>query len=115
MMLLNGATAERVIKYDISWYVPDQTLNIFQQKRILEHMVSEAATEISYIKRSFNTKYVTTGRHWAFQLRVQSGIDVPIFVLVDFMQREQFNQKQQKNDAFYWPTVVNAQCVMGNK
>ena len=27
------------------------------------------------------------------------------------MQRDQFNQQHQKNDTFYRPIVVNAQCI----
>ena len=31
------------------------------------------------------------------------------------MQRDQFNQKHQKTDTLYRPTVVNAQCIIGEK
>ena len=31
------------------------------------------------------------------------------------MQRDQFNQQYQKNDTFYRPSVVNAQCIIGSE
>ena len=46
-------------------------------------------------------KDVTTETNWTFELGVGDGIDIPIYVLVGFMQRDQFNQQHQKNDKFY--------------
>ena len=60
-------------------------------------------------------KDVTTENNWTFALRVGDGIDIPIFVIVAFMQRDQFNQQHQKNDKFYRPSVVNAQCIIGSE
>ena len=37
---------------------------------------------------------------WSLVLGVQSGFDVPIYVIVAFMQTDQFNQQPQKNDSF---------------
>ena len=53
-------------------------------------------------------KDVTTENNWTFELSVGDGIDVPIYVIVGFMQRDQFNQQHQNNDTFYRPSVVNA-------
>ena len=82
---------------------------------MLEHFASRAATELTYIKRSSYTNNVTTEDNWTFELVVRSNIDVSIFVLGDFMRRDQFNQQQRNNDTFYRPTVVNAQCIVGSE
>ena len=80
---------------------------------MLGHIVSEAATELSYIRRSIFIKDVTTEINWNFELGVGDCIDIPIYVIVGFMQRDQFNQQHQNNDT--QPSVVNAQCVVGNE
>ena len=76
----------------------------------MEHIVPRAATGLTNIIRSSYTTDVTSENIWTFELGVKSGIDVPIHKIVGFMQREQFNL-QQKNDTFYRPTAVNAQCI----
>ena len=82
---------------------------------MLGHIVSEAPTEISYNKRSSFMKDVTTGNSWTFELGVGGGIDVLIFVIVGFLQKDQFIQQHQSNDTFFRPSVVNAQCIIGRK
>ena len=58
-------------------------------------------------------KDVTTEINGTSELGVGDGIDIPIYVTVGFMQRDQFNQQHQNDDTFYRPAVVNAQCVIG--
>ena len=58
---------------------------------------------------------VTTENNWTFELGVGDGIDILIYVIVGFMQRDQFNQQHQMNDTFTRPSVVNLQCVIGSK
>ena len=41
-------------------------------------------------------KNVTTENTWTVEFDVGDGIDVPIYVIVEFMQRDQFNQQHQK-------------------
>ena len=60
-------------------------------------------------------KDVTTEKKWSFELGVGNGICVPIYIIVGFMQRDQFNQHHQNYDTFYRRTVVNAQCVFGSE
>ena len=66
---------------------------------MLGHVVSKAATKISYIKRSSQMK-VTTENNWTFELGVGDGIDIPNDVIVGFMQRGQFNQQHQNAETF---------------
>ena len=86
------ALAGRVTIDVISWYVPHYTSSISNQKLMLGHIVSKAPTELSYIERSSYMKDVTTENNWTFELGVGHGIDVPIYVIVGFMQRDQCNQ-----------------------
>ena len=111
----NLALAGRVIIDDIGWYVPHYIPNISNQKLMLGHVVFKTPTELSYIKRSSYMKDVTTENNWTFGLGVGDGIDIPIYVKVRFMQRDQFNQQQQNNCSIYRPSVVNAQCIIGSE
>ena len=111
----NVALAGRVIIDDISWYVPHYTTSISNRKLMLSNIASKIPTELTYIKRSSSMKGVTTENDWIFELGVEDGIDVSIYVKVGFMQRDQFNQQPQNNDTFYGPSVVNAQCVISSE
>ena len=81
----------------------------------LSTVVFIAATELSYIKRSPYTKEVTIQSDSTFELGVQSGIDVTIYVKVGLEQGNCFIQQQRNNDSFYRPTVVNAQCTIDSE
>ena len=65
---VNLALAGRVYIDDISLYVPHYTPNISDQKLMLRHIVSEAATELSKIKRSYYKEDVTSENNWIFSL-----------------------------------------------
>ena len=91
----NLAMADGVNIEDLSWYVPHYTPNISNQTLMLGHIVSKISKELSYIKRSSPMKVVTTENNWTLELSVGDGIDIPIYVLVGFMQRDQFNQQHQ--------------------
>ena len=80
---------------------------------MLGHIVSNTPTEMSYIKRSIFMKDVTTENNWTFELGVGDGVDIPIYVVVRFMQRDQFNQQHQNNDTFHRPSVCS-KCSMQN-
>ena len=60
-------------------------------------------------------KDVTTENNRTFELGVGDGIDIQIYVIVEFIQRDQFNQQHQNIDTFFGPSVVNAQCFIGNE
>ena len=80
---------------------------------MLGHIVSKTPTELSYIKRSSYMKDVTIENRWTFELGLGDSIDIPFYVIVEFTQRDHFNQQHQNNDTFYRPSVVNAQCIIG--
>ena len=82
---------------------------------MLGHIVSKSATEWSYIMRSSYMKDVTNENNWSFALGVGYAFDIPMYVIVGFMQRDQFNEQHQNNDIFCKPNVVNAQCIIGSE
>ena len=58
---------------------------------MLSYIASETPTEMTYVKRLSDMKDVTTEKSWTFERGVEDGIDVSIYVLVGFMQIDQFN------------------------
>ena len=58
---------------------------------------------------------ITTEKYWTFELGVADSIDVPIYVKVGLMQRDQFNRQHQNIDTFCRPSVVDAQCIIGSE
>ena len=82
---------------------------------MLGHYVSRAATDLSLIERPSLMKIVTTENNWTFELGVGGGINIPFYVIIRFVQRDQFNQQHQENDRFYRPSVLNAQCFTGSQ
>ena len=66
------------------------------QKLMMENIISKAPTELTYIKRSSFMKDITTENNWTFERGVGKGIDIPIYIVVGFMQRDQFIQQHQK-------------------
>ena len=107
--------ARTVIINDLGWYTPHYTSSISNQKLKLEHIISKTATEASYTKRSSYMKDVTTDKTWSFQLGVGNGKDVPVYIVVGFMHREQCNQQHRNNDTFFRPSVVNAPANIGSE
>ena len=80
---------------------------------MLELFASRTAMHWTNIERSSHTENVTTENIWIFELEVQGDIDFPSHAILGFLQRDQFNQQQQKND-FFKPTVKNAQVIIGS-
>ena len=87
----NFVLAGRGIIGGISLYVPHSTPNISSHQLMLGHIVSKAATELSYDKRSIYMKNVTTENNWTFELGLGDGIDIPFYVVKGFMQRDHIN------------------------
>ena len=82
---------------------------------MLGHIVSRTATELLYYEKSSYMKDITAENKWRCELRKENGIDVPIFIIVGFLQRDQFIQQHRKNDTFYRPSVVKAQAIIGSE
>ena len=111
----NIALAARVMINNLSWYMPHYTPSMSNRNLMVGHIISKTATELSYIERSSYMKDMTTEKIWSFELGVRNGIDVPIYIIVGFMERDQFNLHYQNNDICYRPSVVNAQAIIGSE
>ena len=91
------------------WYVPHYTPYIPQQLIFSKQILSKIPTELRYVERSIYTKQVNTRNFWTFGLGTQEGINVPIWIIAGFQQRDRHGSENLINDSFYRPPITNAQ------
>ena len=99
----------------IDWYVPHYTPSLAQEKIIMDQIEKKMPTEVWYIERSVLMKEVNTQNLWTFELGTQEGINVPIRIIVGFQQSDRQHDQNLKNDTFYRPPVISAQCIIGTE
>ena len=115
---MNKTNATPLGKVKISaldWYVPHYTASMSQQAVLSNQIVNKLPTELKYIERSVFMKEVNTQILWNFELGTQEGINVPIWIIIGFQQRNRQNSQNENNDTFYRPSVISAQCIIGTE
>ena len=60
-------------------------------------------------------KEVKTQNFWTFELGPQEGVNVPIWNIVDFQQKDTQDSQKLNQDTFYRPPVTSTQCVIGTE
>ena len=60
-------------------------------------------------------KEVNTQTHWIFELGTKESVNVPIWIIEGFQQRERQDSQNSAIDTFYRPPVTSAQCIFGTK
>ena len=111
-----GGIADARIKIDhIHWYVPDYTLPIQQQSTLSKQIFSKIPTELRYVERSVFMKEVNNQNLWNFELGSHENINVPIWIIIGFQQRDRHDSQNLNNDTFCRLPVVSAQCIIGKE
>ena len=60
-------------------------------------------------------KKVNTQIFWTFEFGTRERINVPIWIIFGFQQKERQGSQNLNLDTFYRPPVTSAQCVIGVK
>ena len=111
-----GIIAEARIRIDhIHWYVPHYTPSIQQQSTLSKQILSKTPTELRYVERSVFMKEVNNQNVWNFELGSQENMNVPIWIVIGFQQRDRQDSQNLNNDTFYRLPVVSAQCIIGTE
>ena len=116
--VLNNANATNIGKIKINaieLYVPHYTPSIPQQATLSKQILSKVPTELQYVDWSVLTKEVITQNLRSFKLGTQEGINVPIWIIVGFHQRDRHDSQISNNDTFYRPPVTIAHCIIGTE
>ena len=81
----------------------------------MKQFVNKMPTELQYVARSVFMKELNTRKNWNFDLGTQEGINIPIWIIVDFQHRDRQDSQNLNNDRFYRPPVTSAQCIIGTE
>ena len=92
----------------IHWYVPHYTPSIQQQSTLSKQFLSKTPTELRYVERSVFMKEVNNQNVWNFELGSQENINVPIWIIIGFQQRDRQHSQNLNNDTFCRLPVVSA-------
>ena len=60
-------------------------------------------------------KEVNTRNFWTFELGTQEGINVPIWFIVGFQQRDRQGSQNLNNFTFSRPSITSANCNIGTE
>ena len=99
----------------IEWYVPHYTASFKEQGILTKQIKDKIPTELRFIERSVFMKEVNTQNLWSFELGSQEGVNVPIWILVGFQQKERQDSQNLAIDTVYRHSVTSAQCVIGTE
>ena len=111
-----GGFADARIRIDhIHWYVPHYTPSIQQQSTLSKQVLSKTPTELKYVERTVFMKEVNNQNLWNFGLGSHENMNVPIWILIGFQQRDRQDSQNLNNDTFCRLPVVSAQCIIGTE
>ena len=71
--------------------------------------------ELRSLEWSVCMKEVNNQNLWIFGLSSQESMNVLIWIIVGFQQRDRQNSRDSGNDCFCWLPVTSAQCTIGAK
>ena len=111
-----GGIADARIRIDrIHWYVPHYTPSIQKQSTLSKQILSKTHTELRYVERSVFMKEVNNQNLWNFELGSHENMNVPIWIIIGFQQRDRQDSQNLNNDTFCRLPVVSAQCIIGTE
>ena len=111
-----GGIADARIRIDhIHWYVPHYTPSIQQQSILSKQILTKTPTELRYVERSVFMKEVNNQNLWNFELGSHENMNVPIWIIVGFQQRDRQDSQNLNNDTFCRLPVVSTQCIIGTE
>ena len=111
-----GGIAEARIKIDhIHWYVPHYTSSMQQQAVMSKQILNKTPTELRYVERSVFMKEVNNQNLWNFELGSHEYMNVPIWIIIGFQQRDRQDSQNLNNGTFCRLPVISAQCFIGTE
>ena len=112
----SAGVADARIKIDhIHWYVPHFTPSIQQQGILSKQILKKTHTELRFVERSVFMEEVNNQNPWNFELGGQESMNVPIWVIIRFQQRDRPDSQNLNNDTFCRLHVTSGQCIIGTE
>ena len=108
--------ADARVKVDHNhWYIRHYAPCIRQQGTLSERFSSKTPTMLRYNEKTVLTKKVKTQKLWNFELGSQESMNVPIWIIRRFQQRNRQALQNLNSGTFYRLLVTSAQCVFGQE
>ena len=67
----------------------------------MKHITKKTPTQFLYPEKSVFMKELKTQNFWTFELGVQEGINVPVWIYVVFQHSDRQHHENLNNDTFY--------------
>ena len=99
----------------VEWYKPHYIPSLENFNKLMNQITNVTPTQLHYPEKSVFMKEVNTQSLWTFELGVQDGINVPIWIYVVFQQSDRQHDKNLDNDSFHRAPVTSAQVFFGNR
>ena len=80
-----------------------------------KQIFSKIPTELQYVERTVFLKEVNIQVSRTFELGAQEGLNVRIWIIVGFQQKDRQDSQNLNNDTFQRPPVTSAQCNIGTE
>ena len=96
-------------------YVPHYTPSIQQQGILSKQILNKIPTELRYVEGSVFIKEVNNQNLWKFELGSDENMNVPIWIITGFQQRDRQDSQNSNNDSFCRLPVTSAQCIIGTE
>ena len=84
------------IKISIEWLIPQYIPSVKQQTILMDQIVKKIPTDLHYVERSVFMQEVKNQKIWQFQIGVEEGINIPIFITIGFQQQDRENSPNLK-------------------
>ena len=100
---------------DISLYVSHYTPSVENQTLVTNVVLNKEPITMGYVERKVFTKQVNTNSSWNFELGVEAGMQLPIYVIVGFQSADRLGPAQtQNNGVFDQLPIIEAYCKIGS-
>ena len=116
--VLNKTNATAVGKFKINsieWYVPHYTASVKEQGMLMKQITDKIPTELRYVERSVFMKEVNTQNLWSCELGTHENMNVPIWIIIGFQQRDRQDSQNLANDTFCRLPITSAQCIISTE
>ena len=91
----------RIKNGHIHWYIPQYTPSNQQKGVLSKQKSSKTSTEIRYIERSVFMKEVNIQNLLKFEWGKRESMNVPLWIIIGFQQRDIQDSQNLNNDSFF--------------
>ena len=110
-----GIADARITIDHIHWYVPHYTPSIQQRGILSKQIISKTPKELQYIEKSVYMKKVNNQNHWNLELGSQKRMNVLLWLIIAFQQRDRRDSQNLNNITFCRLPLNSAECNIGTE